>query len=100
MIAGLPLRISSRAGYKVIVIPGSVVLSAHAKIMMQERMIEEVWIVRAINDPDRTDQKQDNEIHYLKKIPENGGKYLRVIVNPIVAPPRVITVFFDRRVQE
>ena len=80
--------------------PDPVDFSAHAKIMMQERMIDGNWIVRAINDPDRIEQKQDNEIHYLKKIPENGGKYLRVIINPTVHPPPVITVFFDRRVQE
>jgi hypothetical protein len=80
--------------------PDPVVFSAHAKIMMQERTIDEDWIIRAINDPDRIEQKQDTEIHYLKGIPEHGGKFLRVIVNPIVRPPRVITVFFDRRVQE
>ena len=36
---------------------------------------------------------------YLKKIPQKKGKVLRVIINPTTKPDRVITVFFDRRVQ-
>jgi|WetSurMetagenome_2_1015567.scaffolds.fasta_scaffold10775_8 hypothetical protein len=35
----------------------------------------------------------------LKLIPEAGGKFLRVIINPETDPYRVITVFFDRRVK-
>ena len=79
--------------------PGPFEFSAHAKTMMQERMIDMDWIVSAIQRPDRIERKQEDEIHYLKQIPEYGGKFLRVIVNPTVRPPRVITVFFDRRVQ-
>jgi len=46
-----------------------------------------------------TEVKSIDEKHYLRQIPQNGGKFLRVIVNPTVRPPRVITVFFDRRMQ-
>lgn len=73
--------------------------TVHAKTMMQERMIQEDWVKSAMSNPDRIEEKRDDERHYLRRIPLNAGKFLRVIVNPSVHPPRVITVFFDRRVQ-
>ncbi|MDP3564998.1 MAG: DUF4258 domain-containing protein [Methanoregula sp.] len=73
--------------------------TAHAKTMMQERMIQEDWAKSTFSAPDRIEEKGKDEIHYLKQIPQNAGKFLRVIVNPSIRPPRVITVFFDRRVQ-
>lgn len=75
------------------------VYTAHAKIMMQERGIREDWVETAIQDPDRTEQREDDEVHYLKRIPQERGKTLRVIINPSVHPEKVVTVFFDRRVQ-
>jgi hypothetical protein len=67
--------------------------------MMHEREIVEDWVKSTVLDPDMTEQREDDEVHYLKKIPQKRGKVLRVIVNPSVNPERVITVFFDRRVQ-
>jgi hypothetical protein len=67
--------------------------------MMHERGIHEDWVKSTVLDPDMTEPREDNEVHYLKRIPQNGGKVLRVIINPSVDPKRVITVFFDRRVQ-
>lgn len=75
------------------------IFTAHAKTMMQERMIQEDWVISTVNEPDMTEEKRDDEKHYLKRIPQNSEKILRVIVNPATSPPRVITVFFDRRVQ-
>ena len=72
----------------------------HARTMMQERMIEEDWVVDTVNNPDFTEVKREDERHYLKRIPEAGEKTLRVITNPTVTPSRVVTVFFDRRVQQ
>ena len=77
----------------------SLKFTAHASTMMHERMIQEDWIVRTVTSPDNTEERSDEEIHYLKKIPEAGGKILRVILNPQTDPHRVITVFFDRRAQ-
>lgn len=73
--------------------------TAHAKTMMQERMIQEDWVENTVNFPDMIEEKRYDEKHYLKQIPQNAGKFLRVIINPSISPPRVITVFFDRRVQ-
>ncbi len=41
----------------------------------------------------------DNTTHYIKAIPEFGGRSLRVVMNLDVIPNRVITVFFDRRIR-
>ncbi len=73
--------------------------TAHARSMMRERGIQEDWVIITVTDPDKTELRKDDEKHYLKSIPQNAGKILRVIVNPAVEPNRVITVFFDRRVQ-
>ena len=71
--------------------------TTHATPMMQERMIQEEWIMRTVTNPDSIDERSDEEFHYLKQIPEAGGKILRVIINPQTNPHQVITVFFDRR---
>jgi hypothetical protein len=68
--------------------------------MMQERMIAEDWVTSTVNTPEQIEMRQDDEIHYLKRIPQNKNRFLRVIVNPSIDPRRVITVFFDRRVQQ
>ncbi|NMB78151.1 MAG: DUF4258 domain-containing protein [Methanomicrobiales archaeon] len=73
--------------------------SIHAKTMMQERMIEEDWVSGTVISPEKIEKRRDDEIHYLKRIPQNGNRFLRVIINPSYNPQRVITVFFDRRVQ-
>jgi hypothetical protein len=66
---------------------------------MHERGIIEDWVKSTVLDPDMTEPREDDEVHYLKKIPQKKGKVLRVIINPTTKPDRVITVFFDRRVQ-
>lgn len=73
--------------------------TSHAKTMMHERMIQEDWVLNTIGSPDIIEEKNQDESHYLKQIPEKDMRVLRVIVNPTTLPPRVITVFFDRRVK-
>jgi len=72
-------------------------LSKHAKDMLRERNILEEWMWRAIDTPDRTEIGDDNNTHYIKAISEHGRRFLRVVVNHHVAPKRVVTLFFDRR---
>ncbi|MFH1485438.1 MAG: DUF4258 domain-containing protein [Chloroflexota bacterium] len=71
--------------------------SEHAYVMLKERNIQEVWVQRAIENPDVKEEKQDGTVHYLRAIPEHGYRYLRVVVNPEAEPQRVVTLFFDRR---
>ena len=72
-------------------------LSQHARDMLQERGIAEEWMWRAIYEADSVDARTDGTTHYIKAIPEYGGRFLRVVVNPNVQPWRVVTLFFDRR---
>ena len=73
--------------------------SIHARDMLQERAIPEEWVMRTLNDPDNREIMTDNTTHYIKAIPEFGGRSLRVVMNLDVIPNRVITVFFDRRIR-
>jgi hypothetical protein len=53
----------------------SFTLSAHAAHMVAERRIDAAWIEAVFTNPDRTEP------------------------DPAVNPPRVVTVFFDRRLR-
>ena len=69
----------------------------HAREMSLERNISEEWVFRAIRHSDYDEIGDDGNMHYVKAIPEYGGRLLRVVVNPRVSPNRILTVFFDRR---
>ncbi len=71
--------------------------SKHARDVMRERNIPQAWVRRTTDAPDRADAAADGTRHYIKAIPEHGGRFLRVVVNPAFTPQRVVTVFFDRR---
>jgi hypothetical protein len=71
----------------------------HAEDMLQEREIPERWIFDCINNPDRTEWENNETIHYIKAINEFGNRFLRVVVNPLVMPKRIITFFFDKRLK-
>lgn len=74
-------------------------LSAHAKDMLQERHIPEEWVWRALSSPEHQVTDSNGNVHSIKPIPEYGGRFLRVVVNPRAKPKRVVTVFFDRRLR-
>jgi len=71
--------------------------SAHTQDMLKEREIPEEWVQRTIDKSDWKNIGEDNNVHYFKSIPEHGERILHVVVNPHVAPQRVVTLFFDRR---
>ncbi len=73
--------------------------SSHAWDMLRERNIPEAWVRGTMHAPDRTEVGVDHNTHYIKAIPEHGGRFLRVVVNPHVTPKRIVTVFFDRRLR-
>lgn len=73
--------------------------SEHACDMLDERNIAESWVALALEKPERTEEKEDGTVHYVRAIESCGARYLRVVVNPHVAPRRVVTVFFDRPVR-
>lgn len=71
--------------------------SEHAYEMLKERNIKESWMRLTLENPDKEDVKEDGTIHHIKSIKEYGGRYWRVVVNAMVRPQRIITLFFDRR---
>ena len=73
--------------------------TSHAKAMVQERRIAEEWIERTIETGARKLEK-DGNWHYTKPIAERDNRVLRVVVNADANPPRIVTLFFDRRLRE
>ena len=73
--------------------------SIHFRDMLNERGIEREWINRAVQEPDRIENSEDGTRHFIKKIPEFGNRWLRVVVNVVVSPDRFVTAFFDRRLR-
>jgi hypothetical protein len=71
--------------------------TAHFRQMLVERGIPGEWADRATESPDFTEDKEDGTRHFMKRIPESEGRWLRVVVNVAVTPPKRITVFLDRR---
>ena len=71
--------------------------SQHARHMLAQRRISEEWVWRVIDTPDRKRRGDDGQMHYTKAIREREGRILHVVVNMDVEPPRIVTLFFDRR---
>ena len=76
-------------------------LTQHAKRAMMEREIAIEWVERTLAAPDlRAPDPDDADVERLyRKIPEFGGRVLRVAVNTTVEPNRVVSVFFDRQMK-
>ena len=74
-------------------------LSDHAMDVLAEREIAITWVVRVLAAPERTERDRlDPELmHALGRIAERDGRVLRVVYNAAVQPPRIVTVYFDRR---
>ena len=73
--------------------------TAHCRAMLQERAIPLEWVERTVGTPDRVEQHPGGLCHFLKKISEHDDRWLRVVVNVNAEPNRVVTAFFDRRME-
>jgi uncharacterized DUF497 family protein len=73
-------------------------LTNHAKKALAEREIPVEWLERTLAQPELTlPDPDDTEVERrFRKIPEFGGRVLRVAVNTTVEPVRIVSVFFDR----
>jgi hypothetical protein len=68
--------------------------------MLEERDIREEWVLLAVSSPDKSEKREeDNSWHYTKSIAERDNRVLRVVLNQVVTPYRVVTVFFDRQLR-
>jgi hypothetical protein len=76
-------------------------LSSHAHEQMIIRELKISWVSDTLSNPERILLLADSfgNTHYLKQISEFGNRWLRVVVNPTQEPPRIVTLFFDRRVK-
>ena len=76
-------------------------LTQHAANALAERGIEAEWMERTLNAPELTlPDAQDTALERrFRRIPEFGGRVLRVVVNRAVEPNRVVSVFFDRQMK-
>jgi hypothetical protein len=73
-------------------------ITKHAKKVMEERGILDAWVVRTFSSAELTwpDPKDAQVEQRFRRIPEFGGRILRVVVNKAVEPKRILSVFFDR----
>ncbi len=65
--------------------------------MLNERAIQEEWVWRTIDNPDKSEIGNDNNTHFYKVISDMNNRILHIVVNHKVLPKKIITVFFDRR---
>jgi hypothetical protein len=66
--------------------------------MLVEREIDPSWVEIAIREPDavEADPKRADVLLAFRRIPERGGRILRVAYVPAGDTVRVLTLFFDR----
>jgi len=76
-------------------------LTNHARRAVAERDIAVEWIQRTLDAPELiVPDPEDAAIERgFRRIPEFGGRVLRVAVNRTVEPQRVVSVFFDRKMK-
>jgi hypothetical protein len=74
------------------------ILTAHAEAVVAERGIAVEWIAVTLSEPESVIVDRDDlELsHALRRIPEFGGRTLRVVFNQTSVPKRVVTAYFDR----
>ena len=77
----------------------TLIYTQHCKDMLRERDIDAAWVERAVAEPEQTEEPGDGTRHYLRRVPERSGRWLRVVVNVMTEPHRAVTVFFDRRLR-
>ena len=76
-------------------------LTKHAKKALAEREIPVEWLERTLAAPELVLPDPDDATveRRFRRIPEFGGRVLRVAVNTAVEPNRVVSVFFDRQMK-
>jgi hypothetical protein len=74
-------------------------LTVHATQMARERGIQDEWIRLVLRDPciTKPDERDEKLTCVFRRIPENGNRMLRLVIDSAQNPPRVITLFFDRK---
>ena len=73
-------------------------LTAHAATVLAAREIPLEWVARVLAQPRKIEpDRQDPALrHALARIPERGGRVMRVVYNDTTRPWRIVTAYFDR----
>ncbi len=76
-------------------------MTKHAQKVLDEREIQAEWLERTLTAPELVMVDPDDGAveRRFRRIPEFGGRVLRVAVNVAVEPNRVVSVFFDRQMK-
>ena len=76
-------------------------MTKHARKALDEREIPVEWMERTLSAPEwvSPDPEDATVERRFRRIPEFGGRVLRVAVNTAVDPNRVVSVFFDRQMR-
>ncbi len=77
-------------------------LTKHAQKVLDEREILVEWMERTLSAPELVLPDPDDATveRRFRRIPEFGGRVLRVAVNTAVEPNRIVSVFFDRKMKD
>jgi len=73
--------------------------TAHARVALEERLLERGWIERAVFEPEwqETDPNDPSVNRRFVALPERGGRVLRVALVESATEIRILTAFLDRR---
>jgi Domain of unknown function (DUF4258) len=73
-------------------------VTAHAAKVIAEREIPMTWVAHTLTRPEKIEPDRDDPRlrHALARIPEYGGRVLRVIDNETTEPWLIVTAYFDR----
>ncbi len=76
-------------------------LTKHAQKALDEREIPMEWLERTFTAPELSlpDPDDARVERRFRRIPEFGGRVLRVAVNTTVEPNSILSVFFDRKMK-
>jgi Domain of unknown function (DUF4258) len=76
----------------------ALIYTAHAQYRMTMRAIPEAWVVATIEQPERTiqDPRDPTLTRVWRRIPEHGGRVLRVVFRRNGSDVLVVSTLFDR----
>ena len=69
----------------------SIQYTRHFEDVLKERSIPAALIKRALAKPEKTEEHSDGTKHFLKRISEQGNRWLRVVINVAVEPNNEVT---------
>jgi hypothetical protein len=76
-----------------------IVLTDHAKVVLDERSLELAWVERTAREPEWTEPEPGDPMleRRFRAVPERDGRILRVVCGEDDATIVIVTAFIDRR---